>query len=234
MEYKTVIQLGICVSNDTLYQRLAHLTALWAQEMCVRLEIHPVPQSSSPDGMDIFMFEPDSHTAAVEQWADRRRMIKQPAALIALVGNSRQAIASYRCHPTALLQQSPNYVQLSAALNQCQPAWSQGVIWLNLFYQREPVRIPLYQIQYLEAQGRNTRLQCTSGLFDVNKPLGQIAELLPQPPFLRCQKSFLVHLSAVSRVQNGMLTMSNGREIPISRKQVRETQQKVDQWHNLF
>ena len=95
------------------------------------------------------------------------------------------------------------------------------MIWLDLLYHREPVRMSLCQVQYVEAQGRNTILHCDGGAIEVNKPLGQVAELLPQPPFLRCQKSFLVRLSAVARVQSGTLVMTAGREIPICRKQLR-------------
>lgn len=233
METEPSVQLGICVSDGALSHRLTRLAALWGQEMCVWLEARPI-QTDSLDKTDILLFEPGCQASAVEQWANRRRMAEQPAALIALAENSLQAIASYRRHPTALLQRNANYAQLSAALNQCLPAWSRGMIWLDLLYQQEPVRVPLYQIQYVEAQGRNTRLQCTGGMFEVKKPLGQIAQLLPQPPFLRCQKSFLVHLSAVARVQSGMLIMTGGRQIPISRKQLREVHQKVERWYNRF
>lgn len=108
------------------------------------------------------------------------------------------------------------------------------MIWLDLLYQRERVRVPLCQVQYVEAQGRNTLLQCAGGMIEVNKPLGQLAQLLPQPPFLRCQKSFLVRMSAVAQIQNGMLVMSGGQEIPVSRKQVQEVRQKVELWKSGF
>ena len=121
-----------------------------------------------------------------------------------------------------------------AALDRCFPVWSPGMIWLDLLYQRERVRVPLCQVQYVEAQGRNTRLQCAGGMIEVNKPLGQLAELLPQPPFLRCQKSFLVRMSAVAQIQSGMLVMSGGQEIPVSRKQVQEVRQKVELWKSGF
>lgn len=233
MENEKRIRLGICTPDGPVYRRLGQLAELWGQEMCIRLDIYPA-QADSPGDADLLFFEAGEGEAAVDQWAAGRRAASHFPALIALVENSRQAIASYRCHPNALLQRETDYAGLAAALDRCFPVWSPGMIWLDLLYQRERVRVPLCQVQYVEAQGRNTRLQCAGGMIEVNKPLGQLAELLPQPPFLRCQKSLLVRMSAVAQIQSGMLVMSGGQEIPVSRKQVQEVRQKVELWKSGF
>lgn len=233
MENERRIRLGICTPDGAARRRLEQLAQLWGQEMCVRLDIY-ASQAESPGDADLLFFEAGEGEAAVEQWAAGRRMAGHFPALIALAENSRQAIASYRCHPNALLQREMDYAGLAAALDRCFPMWSPGMIWLDLLYQRERVRVPLCQVQYVEAQGRNTLLQCAGGMIEVNKPLGQLAQLLPQPPFLRCQKSFLVRLSAVAQIQNGMLVLSGGQEIPVSRKQMQEVRQKVELWKGRF
>jgi len=227
------IRMGVCTPDGAVCQRLIRLAELWGQEMCIRLDACQAPDGGLGEA-DLLLFEAGEREAAVEQWAAGRRMAGHLPALIALVGNSRQAIASYRCHPNALLQRETDYAGLAAALDRCFPAWSPGMIWLDLLYQRERVRVPLCQVQYVEAQGRNTLLQCAGGMIEVNKPIGQLAELMPQPPFLRCQKSFLVRMSAVAQIQNGMLVMSGGQEISVSRKQIQEVRQKVELWKNRF
>lgn len=233
MEDEKRIRLGICTQDDAVCRRLIQLAELWGQEMCIQLDVYQV-QDDSLGEADLLLFETGDCEPTVEQWAAGRRMAGHFPALIALVENSRQAIASYRCHPNALLQRETDYAGLAAALDRCFSVWSQGLIWLDLLYQREHVRVPLCQVQYVEAQGRNTLLQCTGGMIEVNKPLGQLAELLPQPPFLRCQKSFLVRLSAVAQIQNGMLVMSSGQEIPVSRKQMQEVRKQVEWWNSKF
>lgn len=233
MEDEKRIRLGVCTPDGAVCRRLSQLARLWGQEMCVRLDIYEAQAGSLGDA-DLLFFEAEERETPVEQWAAGRRTAGHFPALIALVGNSRQAIASYRCHPNALLQRETDYAGLAAALDRCFPVWSPGMIWLDLLYQRERVRVPLCQVQYVEAQGRNTLLQCAGGMIEVNKPLGQLAELLPQPPFLRCQKSFLVRMSAVAQIQNGMLVMSGGQEIPVSRKQLQEVRQKLELWKSGF
>ena len=231
MENENHIRLGILTSDGALYRRLTQLAELWSQEMCVRLEV----SDGRTDDWDMLIFETGESDASVEQRAAYRRLTRASTALIALAENSRQAIASYRSHPDALLQRNADFAKLSAALNRCFPAWSRGMQWLELPYQRELVRVPVCRIQYVEAQGRNTCLQCAGGgRVDVSRPMGQVAELLPQPPFLRCQKSFVVRISAVKRVQNGILTLSNGQEISVSRKQLPEVRQKIELWNSRF
>lgn len=233
VENEKRIRLGVCTPDGNVRQRLLRLSELWGQEMCIELDVYQAQDGLLGDA-DLLFFEAGEREADVEHWAAERRGAGHFPALIALVENSRQAIASYRCHPTALLQRETGYAGLAAALDRCFPVWSRGMVWLDLPYQRERVRMPLCQVQYVEAQGRNTRLQCTGGAVEVNKPLGQLAEMLPQPPFLRCQKSFLVRLSAVAQMQNGMLIMSNGQEIPVSRKQMQEVREKVGLWNSRF
>lgn len=233
MEEEKRIRLGICTPDGAAGQRLNRLAELWGQEMCIQLEVYQARNDSMGEA-DILLFEAGEQESAVEQWAASRHMAGHFPALIALVENSRQAIVSYRCHPNALLPRETDYAGLAAALDRCFSVWSRGMTWLDLLYQREHVRVPLCQVQFVEAQGRNSRLQCAGGVIEVNKPLGQLAELLPQPPFLKCQKSFLVRMSAVAQIQSGMLVMYGGQEISVSRKQMQEVRKTVELWKSRF
>lgn len=62
-------------------------------------------------------------------------------------------------------------------------------------------------------------------------PLGKLWEELPSPPFLRCQRGFLVHLDAVAEMSGGSLSLTcDRRAVPVSRKQLREIQDSLAQW----
>lgn len=54
-----------------------------------------------------------------------------------------------------------------------------------------------------------------------------LEESLPQPPFLRVQKSFVVHLGAVRRVSGGELIMCNDRVISVARGRLRQVQEAL-------
>ncbi|MBR0311050.1 MAG: LytTR family transcriptional regulator DNA-binding domain-containing protein, partial [Oscillospiraceae bacterium] len=96
---------------------------------------------------------------------------------------------------------------------------------------RELVRLPLCQLRYAEADGRETLLYCTGGVMRVSMSLGKTAEQLPSPPFLRCQKSFLVHTGAISELSGGNVVMSDGRSIPMTRDRSRELAKTVAAWN---
>ena len=65
-----------------------------------------------------------------------------------------------------------------------------------------------------------------------NQPLGKVAEQLPEPPFVRCQKSFIVHLGAVRHISGGLLQMNDGQSISISRPLLSQVREQYDSfWH---
>ena len=78
--------------------------------------------------------------------------------------------------------------------------------------------------------GRDTILHCAGGPIRVNQSLSKLEPDLPAPPFLRCQKSFLVHPDAVEKLTGGELIMKDGQRISIARPRKQEVQKALAQW----
>ena len=93
------------------------------------------------------------------------------------------------------------------------------------------MRLPLCQLRYAEADGRETLLYCAGGQMRVSISLGKTEEQLPFPPFLRCQKSFLVHTGAIRELSGGNVVMADGRLIPMARERARELTDAVRAWN---
>ena len=142
-----------------------------------------------------------------------------------------QAIESYRHHPAAFLHSDAGYAEFRDAMGKCYPLWRQYLQWLELSFHREPVRLPLCRLSYAEAAGRETVLRCGEAVLCASAPLGKVAEQLPSPLFLRCQKSFLVNLGSVREVCGGSVIMTDGRSIPMARARSQELTKAVAAWN---
>lgn len=151
--------------------------------------------------------------------------------MVIAAANDAQAIESYRHHPEAFLRVDFSYAEFCEAMGRCYPFWRQHLTWLKLSFHREPVHVPLCQLNYAEADGRETVLYCADAVLRASTPLGKVAELLPAPLFQRCQKSFLVNVGAIREVSGGCVIMTDGRSIPMSRARGQELTKTVAAWN---
>ncbi len=226
---KKEIRIAVCMDEQTADQvnRLLHT---WAEEICVCIEVEPLAVASLLETMDAYaLILADGNGLTSEELAvlQRLREKNHASGLILLADDDRAAIDVYPCHPNALVPKPVTYHGLDAAMERCFLYWRRGLNWLDLPLQHKRVRIPLYQLYYAEAAGRNTILYRAGGELQVNCSLSALEDQLPHPPFLRCQKSFLVHLGAIERLTGGELIMCNNRVVPVARARIRQVQEEL-------
>ncbi len=222
--------IAICTADQQTAALVSRLLQSWAQEICVSVEIKKQGLIFEPQTADFYaMLLVDSNGLGMDELANLQRLReKNPACgVVLLAGDDRAAIGVYQCHPNALVPKPVTYSGLSAAMERCFPCWQRGLSWLDLPLQHKRVRIPLYQLYYAEAAGRNTILHRAGGVLQVNCSLSSLEEQLPYPPFLRCQKSFLVHLGAIKRLTGGELIMCNNRVVPVARGKTQRVQAEI-------
>ena len=152
-------------------------------------------------------------------------------ATVVIASNDAQAIESYRHRPAAFLADDFGYAEFCEAMGRCYPFWRHHLRWLELSYHRKPAHLPLCQLGYAEADGRETVLHCADDVVRASAPLGKVAEQLPSPPFLRCQKSFLVNISSIREIAGGSVVMADGRSIPMARARSQELTKAVAAWN---
>ena len=217
--------------NPDLRDHLFHALSNWAQETCVELSLqHQAPFSSGMPAGGILFLDVDGLEESRLEQLDQL----QNTALVVVSADKRTAIRAYRWHPAAFLEPNAGYRAVRQAMDCCFPFWRQGLKWLDLPFRRDRVRIPLCQLRYAEADGRRTILHCASGQMRANYPLGKLCEQLPSPPFLRCQRGFLIHLGAVRQMAGGTLILEGGHQsVSVSRRQVKAIQQALLSWKAL-
>ena len=218
-------RLLLCTGSAQLAGRLTALLDRWAAGCCVKIAVETAPAlpAAAPDLLFL-----DADTVEVD--GPERPAALEGAGLIVLSARPRSAIAACRWHAEAFLPAMPDGAALERAMDGCFQAWCGGLQWLDLPARRERVRLPLCQLRYAEASGRETELYCTGGCIRASVSLKELEALLPNPPFFRCQKAFLVHLSAAEALAGGVLTMADGREISVSRRQLAPLREALAAW----
>ena len=228
------IKFTICVANRQESEQIAAFLQAWAEENCIDIHTIEAAQDSvcpletvAGDGWILLTDSTVLQQKTLGILADIQRENENFGIL--LISDSQDfAIDGYQCHPDALIEKPICWEKICAALDRCFRCWKKGQQWLTLPFQHRRVRVPLGQIHYVEAVGRNSILYCTGGAIQVNCSLGILMEHLPQPPFLRCQKGFAVHLGAIQKIVGGELVMKEGQIISTARgklRQIRESYQ---------
>lgn len=82
----------------------------------------------------------------------------------------------------------------------------------------ETIAVPEHEVEYLEARAHDTLLVCTGGDFQLPVSFGEAVSTLPAGRFIKCHRSYMVHLRAVRRIEKYGITLDSGRVIPVSRR----------------
>ena len=222
------------ISRDGAVAERAHrMLTLWSEAMCVRFRLinwdgegtgFPAPCPS------VLLLDLQGEDCDLSREPDWLKELPSACALVILSDDQRQAIRAYQWHPAARLAPDYSYEALCRTMDRCFRFWRQGLEWADLPCQWDRVRIPLSRIQYAESMGRDTILHCTDGEIRVNLSLSMLEPELLSPPFIRCQKSFLVHPDAVESLTGGELHMKDRQVVSISRSRKKEIQELLSRW----
>ena len=233
IEETAPVRIAIVTRDRSLTERTRMMLSLWSEALCVRLRLIDWngEDAAFPDPAPaLLLLDLQGEESDLSREPDWLKELPPACALVILSDDQRQAIRAYQWHPAARLAPDFSYEALCRTMDRCFRFWRQGLEWIDLPCQWDRIRIPLSRIQYAESMGRDTILHCTDGEFRINLSLRNLEPELPAPPFIRCQKSFLVHPDAVEKLVGGELHMKDRQMISISRTRKKEVQQLLEQW----
>lgn len=233
IEETAPVRIAIVTRDRSLTERTRMMLSLWSEALCVRLRLIDWngEDAAFPDpGPALLLLDLQGEESDLSREPDWLKELPPACALVILSDDQRQAIRAYQWHPAARLAPDFSYEALCRTMDRCFRFWRQGLEWIDLPCQWDRIRIPLSRIQYAESMGRDTILHCTDEEIRINLSLRNLEPELPAPPFIRCQKSFLVHPDAVEKLVGGELHMKDRQMISISRTRKKEVQQLLEQW----
>ncbi len=222
------VLITVGVGSGALAEALHRKLRLWSEALCVNCVVTDWDRGTPPPPVPSVLFLEPEETGRPE-WLGS---LPPTCAVMILSGDERQAIQAYQWHPVSCMEPDMSYRKLCDALDRCFLSWRQGLAWLDLPFRWDRVRVPLCQIRYAEGRGRDTILHCTGGLIRVSVPLSRLEEELPAPPFLRCQKSFIIHPDGVEKQADGELIMKDRQAVSVSRDRKKTVRLLLERWRS--
>ena len=80
----------------------------------------------------------------------------------------------------------------------------------------EMLRLPISQVQYVEAFSHTVAIITGTGTIQVKMPISDVEKLLGEE-FIRCHRSYLVGLKHIARLSKTEVILDSGKTLPLSR-----------------
>ena len=80
----------------------------------------------------------------------------------------------------------------------------------------EMLRLPISQVQYVEAFSHTVAIIARSDAIQVKMPISEVEKLLGEG-FIRCHRSYLIGLKHIARLSKTEVILDNGKSLPLSR-----------------
>ena len=80
----------------------------------------------------------------------------------------------------------------------------------------EILRLPVNQVQYVEAFSHMVAVVTTEETIQVKMPISELEKLLGDA-FIRCHRSYLVGIKHIARLSKAEVILDNGKALPLSR-----------------
>lgn len=227
LAYDSAVLAQVCTASDELAKRLLRMLRRWALSECVTLSAERtegVPFRED-GGAQLLILDMDSVELP-------EIMPPRPAdtGLIVISGDAGRVIRSYRWHPTAFLKPDFDQQKLADALTSCERFWQHGRLGLESPYRRRSFRLPLGRIRYVEAAAHYCLFNQGKTSLRLRFSVDEMEKLLPDPPFVRCHRSYLVHLGAVTGMTYTAVTLRGDVTIPLGRTYVRSLRAALQSW----
>ena len=224
--YDNVICVRVCTASEEMAARLIGMLRRWACAECVVLSAERTNVVSfGDDGFQLLILDLDS----VEP-TEKMQMRHADTGLILISGDAGRAIRSYRWHPSAFLKPDFDQNRFADAMNACERYLLRGRLGLESPSKRRTFRLPLGRIRYVEAAKHYCLFNQGKTSIRLRYSVDETEKLLPGPPFIRCHRSYIVHLGSVTGMTYTAVTLRGGVSIPLGRTYVQSVRTALQAW----
>lgn len=138
------------------------------------------------------------------------------------------AVDAFSLHAAHYLMKPLTPEKIDEAMRRCLPAADDSILELPARDSRVFIRTD--QILYVEVFDKVCHIHTTQDVVEVKIPLWELAERLNQNEFLRVQRSYLIAMKHVQSFHTDRVVMSDGRVIPLSRKNRKALKETYEQY----
>ena len=220
MRYK----IAICDDMEEDVKYISSAVNKWAEKENITVEIEMFPSAESflfryaeQKAFDILLLDVEMPSMNGVELAKRIRKENDAVQIIFITGYTDYISEGYEVSALHYLVKPLSETKLFEVLNRAVLKIRKNEKSLYLSLSGEMVRIPIYEIKYLEVQQNYVTVHSKKD-YTVKKTLGEFERELDER-FYRMGRSFIVNLSCIDKITKTDVFLSDGSVIPLSRGQ---------------
>lgn len=217
-----IYKIAICDDNDTDIQYISHLISYWANSMNIKTHIHTFSSAEEflfhyeeEKDYDILLLDIEMKQMDGVTLAKTIRKKNDTVQIVFITGYSDYISEGYDVSALHYLMKPVHKEKLFEVLNRSTDKLkkNEGVLTLELF--NEMVRIPFYEIRYLEVHKNYVTIYAKLN-YTVKKTLSEFETELDER-FFRAGRSCIINLELIIKVTKTEVYLSDGSVIPLPR-----------------
>ena len=219
MNYK----ISIVDDNPTDLEYVTTIVRGWAEENRHTVSVSGFPSAEAflfqyEDGnnFDILLLDIEMSGMSGVDLAKRLRQENETVQLVFITGFPDFVAEGYEVSALHYLMKPVSSKKLCTVLDKAASNLAKSEKRLPVTHERQTDFVPLSHIYYIEAQKQYILIHTVEKTYRMKASLAETQSALDEF-FIKCQRSFLVNLRHVARVNTGCVVLKNGAEVPISR-----------------
>lgn len=216
-------QVAICDDSKIDAEYVKQILYKWAKDRGADVcpEVFPSAESflwkyEEDQLWDILLLDIEMGTMDGVTLAKRIRKGNEAIQIVFITGFPDFMAEGYEVSALHYLLKPVNSDKLFAVLDKAVSNLAKKEKRFAISFDRETEYVPLGRITYIEAQKQYVVIHTETNEYRMKTSLANTEKELDEY-FFRCQRSFLVNLRYVLRIENDRLILTNGAEVPISR-----------------
>ncbi len=216
------LKIAICDDSVADAEFVKSILTRWADQR--QLEVHPEVFPSAEaflfryaedKSWDILLLDIEMGSMDGVTMAKQIRRDNEAVQIVFITGYSDYIAEGYEVAALHYLMKPVNQDKLFAVLDRALEKHKQNERCLNLESSGEMVRIPFYEIRYLDVQLNYVTIHAKRD-YTVKRTLGEFEKEL-DTRFVRVGRSMILNLKFISMVTRTEVHLSNGETLPLPR-----------------
>ena len=215
------MHIAICDSDPLFCQAILPLLETYCEDRTIAATLtcyHSgealLKEATTPD-LVLLDYHLDGITGLETAKELRRRQGSHICEVIFLTTDPNHALEAFSVQAGGYLLKPTSYGQLEAVLDRSMARFWDCTRYIEIICNRISVKIPIQSIWYAEVRKNLTIIHTKEQAYQTYLALEDLEPLLPSWSFLRCHRSYLVHLKYVDHVEDNNFILQDGTQIPM-------------------
>ena len=226
------MRIAVCDDEAAQREHLEMLLIKWAREKKIELAVIPFPSGESfayaweeDTAFDLLILDIEMGKCNGMELARQIRQTDEQIPILFITGYEQYMSQGYEVSALHYLLKPVREEKLFEVLDRLQKNHKPVE---KLFFQgeEEPLSLPLSKVWYVEAFGHRCVIHSDVEEWVLRQNISQVEEILSKYKcFVRCHRSYLIHLQKVSMILKKEVVLDNGCRLPLSRQLAKEVNQ---------